>query len=206
MTSMSASMSSMSEDTKPEKPKTALLPLNLYAKTLQDCVENFNQVNKKGTWIARLELKEYREVVFTLIDDAFTRNLLWTDRIVDVDGMLSKYFPNQTPEFYKEVIDFIEVMVIQELNNSNILTGPTWDFIMLSRLGNDLLVQNSGDYRIWDWMRVNGGSVKNKSVGRVYKPLLVSIPPIKEERPTGKVWEEATLIRLAFEKKNKDEG
>lgn len=191
------------------KVKNAVVMLNDYAKTLQDHIEHYNTYNPAGTWIVRHELKDYRDIVFALIDDIFQRSFRWAPKPTYFETVLEKYFPDIPSNFYCEVIDMLEIQIRNDLLAANILDGSTWDLITLSRFGQDLMVQNAGDFRIWDWTRMKAQENQKQNIPTPpqtkRKMRLVSISNIKKDPPKQDAWNEIVRQRVA-EQKNKHEG
>ena len=192
-----------SRDSKP--PRTALFSLRDIADELCAAVEMYNQENKEKNYVVPLKRDEAVEYVYQVVDNIFRSRLLWSDRECRMDAINEQYFPKHPRSFFDTVLDEMEIGILNMLKAHNLLHGDTWDLIVVSRLGStNILITNSGDYRIWDWMRMHTTNITTESASQVVtrdrlrlgKRTKYPIPEVKAIMPVGHVYDKLIVNKI----------
>ncbi|MNU64328.1 hypothetical protein D3C71_536010 [compost metagenome] len=78
-----------------------------------------------------------------------------------VSGAMTRLFPNDEhlhPEFHAILTDEVMDPTYCAINQvfTKLFGDSTWDVCLIKPLGENLLVERKGDYRVWDWSNTNG--------------------------------------------------
>jgi len=153
----------------------AILPTGQWAQELHHHINNFTVPNRLGAFTEEQVL----DITVAIVEDFIFERLEWTQPRDLMEQVMCKHIPWYTPRgndslstsFYMEVIDPYVLRIGHLTAQVLPITSQSsrWLVWYTLRLGNDLVVEKGGDFRILDWeQRVSEGTIQQPQRGRLH--------------------------------------
>lgn len=119
----------------------------------------YQYILKFKTKGSRELLRDAEDLVYRMVDQYITEQLLWSNQ--DGDRRMSyRRFIREYPQLFDQVDDPGRILdTLSDRLADHILAHidlPTWSVLHLTKGANSVLVEVDGDYRIMEWEREHG--------------------------------------------------